>query len=303
VQTDLEKYKATATVVWEFESDLDHHKAIEQARADLSQQLSALQPQRVGVRLDKHKKSKNIVLGEFPSEEVLRHVTNGDQKHEYKIGDKSYFARMNSHRYFVFRASRSCAACGIEGTAMRLEQHPCDKSPHFNLYAIEDGKSILMTKDHIQAKSTGGEDRLSNYQTMCCICNNLKGSDPLTLAEIRHLRHIYNKYNRKLTRKKLNARMRVERAKLVIHTDPKEKPTKPRTFVAKCDLLIMRTPEGVLEGMSAYEAVDRGEKMIAVACVKKGSQLRLACVEGKKLGVKFNDERYGLFLGYADCPN
>ena len=68
----MEKYKATATVVWEFESEFDHHKAIEQIKADLSQHLSILEPQKIGVRLDKHKKPKIVILGEFPSEEVLQ---------------------------------------------------------------------------------------------------------------------------------------------------------------------------------------------------------------------------------------
>jgi 5-methylcytosine-specific restriction endonuclease McrA len=33
-----------------------------------------------------------------------------------------------------------------------------------------------MTRDHVIAKSLGGQDFLSNMQTMCRICNNKKGS-------------------------------------------------------------------------------------------------------------------------------
>jgi 5-methylcytosine-specific restriction endonuclease McrA len=46
---------------------------------------------------------------------------------------------------------------------------------HFNLYAIDDnGDEILMTKDHIIPKSKGGRNHLSNYQPMCCVCNQKK---------------------------------------------------------------------------------------------------------------------------------
>jgi 5-methylcytosine-specific restriction endonuclease McrA len=208
------KYRATATVVWEFESDLDYQESIEEARSLFLQNLIDIKFQRVGIKLEKYKKPNNLILGEFPASEIFQHVTDSEKRKEFKIDNKSYFVRMNSHRYFVFLANQCCVSCGIRGTIMRLEQHPSDKSPHFNLYAIEGGKYVLMTKDHIRAKSNGGEDSLSNYQTMCCVCNNLKGSDFLTLKEIRHLRAIYNENRDKLTRKKLNARMRLERNKI-----------------------------------------------------------------------------------------
>jgi 5-methylcytosine-specific restriction endonuclease McrA len=48
-------------------------------------------------------------------------------------------------------------------------------SAHFNLYAEEDGKFRLMTKDHIIPKSKGGANHLDNLQTMCDRCNHRKG--------------------------------------------------------------------------------------------------------------------------------
>lgn len=92
-----------------------------------------------------------------------------------------YAVRINSLRYHVFAESAVCCACGIQGTLMCLEYNPSDKlcktkRAHFNLYAIKDGKRVLMTKDHIFPKSLGGTDDLSNLRTMCFPCNFAKGT-------------------------------------------------------------------------------------------------------------------------------
>jgi hypothetical protein len=63
-------------------------------------------------------------------------------------------------------------SCGRVGYLWRLESN--GGLPHLNLYA-QDG--VMMTKDHIIAKSKGGPDSLLNYQVMCSICNRKKGSD------------------------------------------------------------------------------------------------------------------------------
>lgn len=65
--------------------------------------------------------------------------------------------------------------------------------PHFNLYAEESGERVLMTKDHKIPVARGGKDVMDNYQTMCAICNNIKGKDILHLDDLRALRALYNK--------------------------------------------------------------------------------------------------------------
>jgi len=70
----------------------------------------------------------------------------------------------------------NCAECGLEGTLFALEKHSWDKVYHLNLWGInENGQEVLMTHDHILARSLGGADNLSNTQTMCTVCNFRKG--------------------------------------------------------------------------------------------------------------------------------
>jgi hypothetical protein len=73
-----------------------------------------------------------------------------------------------------------CARCGTIGEFFIKEKHH-EREPYFHLafYAIDgNGNWILMTKDHIIPKSKGGKDCLDNFQPMCRICNEDKGSDP-----------------------------------------------------------------------------------------------------------------------------
>ena len=111
---------------------------------------------------------------------------------------------MNSQRYFVFKNNNKCASCGLEGTKLILDLNPGDKSPHFNLYGEEDGRLVLMTKDHIVPRSKGGENVIGNYQTMCSICNNLKGNYDLTIENCQELRELHRNKD-KITRKELRS--------------------------------------------------------------------------------------------------
>jgi 5-methylcytosine-specific restriction endonuclease McrA len=90
-----------------------------------------------------------------------------------------HMVKMTSLRYQTFSKSTRCVCCGIEGTVFLLELPDNDGNicrPHFNLYAEREGRLVQMTKDHIQPKSKDGRDHINNMQTMCHICNELKGS-------------------------------------------------------------------------------------------------------------------------------
>lgn len=94
-----------------------------------------------------------------------------------QINDE-YTVKPFSQRYeLFFTKSTTCVACGLEGTHFTLERFEHDVHAHLNLYGInEEGEEVLLTKDHIQPKSKGGLNDLSNYQTMCKSCNNAKGN-------------------------------------------------------------------------------------------------------------------------------
>ena len=115
--------------------------------------------------------------------EVLSHVPQGgpvDNKGIKRVFNGELI-NINSLRLHTFKISTRCVSCGLEGTHFAAERtarknQPLKESYHLNLYAMKNGKEILMTKDHIKPLSKGGPDELSNLQTMCCKCNSKKGS-------------------------------------------------------------------------------------------------------------------------------
>lgn len=92
--------------------------------------------------------------------------------------------KKNSPRMVLFKTKGTrCVSCGIEGTTFILETQSKEVTPHLNLYAVDDaGGLILMTKDHHQPRSRGGDNALSNYNTMCAPCNTFK-ADKLPTPE------------------------------------------------------------------------------------------------------------------------
>lgn len=202
-------YKSIVTLTWKFESHLSEEECLNKAKQQLDEILNT-KPQgadydgfAVQVDLAKMKDRKKLVhLGMFALDDVFPHITIEDLKKDFVIDGKVYQVRMNSDRYHVFKNNPSCVSCGIEGKHMVLDMNPGDSSPHFNLYAEEHGRLVLMTKDHILAKSKGGLDALENYATMCSVCNNLKGNFDLTNSQVAELRILHNN-EAKIPRKEL----------------------------------------------------------------------------------------------------
>lgn len=129
-------------------------------------------------------------LAQFDPDEILalRLPLEDKTKVVFHADGRRLKVRMNSIRYHLFARSRVCACCSREGTVMMLDVHRNIYSrAHFNLYAVEGGKLILLTRDHIVPRSKGGRDHLDNLQTLCTECNAFKGDKDMTLGELRAL--------------------------------------------------------------------------------------------------------------------
>lgn len=104
---------------------------------------------------------------------------------KYYVLPNGYKVKPNSLRYQTFDRNLTCVECGLKGRFLALEKCLSDiggdegdkegQGYHLNFYALdENGKEILMTKDHIIPKSKGGPDHINNMQTMCTHCNAKK---------------------------------------------------------------------------------------------------------------------------------
>jgi len=130
-------------------------------------------------------------LGEVAFDDVFPFITFEKSRREYVVNGVAYSVKMDSERYHLFKESRACSACGLVGTRLMLDIIRGANSPHFNLYAEENGALVLMTKDHIIPRSAGGTNALDNLRTMCAPCNEVRGSyDSLTLEQICELRRL-----------------------------------------------------------------------------------------------------------------
>ncbi len=300
----MTKYRLTATVQWEVDATRSSLPVtLEEERARLESLIQQGFPEaRVVARADKLKeKVEKIRLGEFRPDEVLPYITKDDTRRDYEIDGKKYSVRMNSHRYFIFRENMACVACGIVGDLMLLEQHPHDKNPHFNLYAIDGNKLILMTKDHIQPKSCGGEDIHSNYQTMCIVCNNLKGSANMTLAGIASVRAVYDENKGKLTKKKLHLLIEETKKQLAqpwpdkltaIPQETKERRSALRKSRAdavetKVDINLWRIKDETI-GCSVYDGSPEG--MAHFGCIRRGTELEPLAAHAGRVLVQLGNE-------------
>lgn len=211
-------YKTSVIIVVESEGDVDPHKQV----VELFDEL--LPPQfEFTVSTPQEVKRKIKVLGEFTPDEVLPFICENHGRHTYEVGDKTFSVRMDSHRYHTFQKSMTCAACGIEGFIFLLELPPDSPHPHFNLYAIEHGQKLLMTKDHIRSKAHGGPDHYDNYQTMCATCNRLKGSAHLSLEAIARLRQLHNQGRRGGAKKCVISTLRRAKQKMTLPLESGER--------------------------------------------------------------------------------
>lgn len=81
-----------------------------------------------------------------------------------------------------------CRICGCKGSYFAKEKYPEEPYFHLNLYALKEGREVLMTKDHITPIVKGGRDRLNNFQTLCVECNRKKGNATETAVKKKNLK-------------------------------------------------------------------------------------------------------------------
>lgn len=305
------RYRVNVSFSYDFETEKDHSEAQLEAEESLNQLTADIVLTRKHVRLEKLKQPKyRIRLAEFSIEDVLPYISREERKREYKVGEKIYEVRMDSSRYFVFRENLCCSACGLEGIKFCLELSPSDKNPHFNLYGLENGRLILMTKDHMQPKSYGGIDIHSNYQTMCAICNNLKGSSNIPLEKIKELRKLYDD-NKNLPRKRL--RKLLEEAKdhfkqphAISHIPKKNRKaylaqlkSSEDAVVTNVDLRIWKLKTGYLVGKSIYET--SLNEAVEMASIRIGTILNPISNANSRVMVKLSSgEECEIYQGYLE---
>lgn len=289
------RYKVTGTVTWQVESDSDEN-AMNLANEEMSKFPTGFDLRLL--RLDKLKeKIEKVKLGEFSIDDVIPYISERKIKKEYECNGAKYLVNMNSPRYFIFRENLACVVCGLVGTRMFLEYHPKDRSPHFNLYGEDNGQLILMTKDHIHARSFGGEDLHSNYALMCQTCNSTKGNLNLTLENVRELRELYAQNTNKISKKQLHVLMDEHRRKLakpwrsykelIIEKLAK---TSPDCMVTNCDLNVIKIDDDLVT-QHIYGSIEN-----RIGCIKKWTYIEpllsfgdiMLCEISKDLSVKIN---------------
>lgn len=124
------------------------------------------------MQLNDSRHSGNTHIAQFTPEFVFDLMEKEDRVKLYELK-----INLASQRYKVFKKSCACAYCGVVGRIMCLDVKRTRRSNgHFNLYGIKpSGQVVMLTKDHIIPKSSGGLNIIDNYQTLCEPCNINKG--------------------------------------------------------------------------------------------------------------------------------
>ena len=83
----------------------------------------------------------------------------------------------NDLRYETFLNQTYCVECGLKASFIAIERSDYHGGIfHLNLYSLQNGIEVLMTRDHILPKSQNGSEHIENMQTMCTHCNGKKGA-------------------------------------------------------------------------------------------------------------------------------
>lgn len=139
---------------------------------DELRELISHRPQLTMLQKSKIKRNRRGMIDNF----IMLHCPN----------NQVFLTKTNSFRLQKLVREPSCVTCYVTGNMWLLQAQNPFTRPHLNLYHVGDyhnkyNKSVencfnMMTMDHIMPKSLGGTNAHSNIQTMCLICNQIKGN-------------------------------------------------------------------------------------------------------------------------------
>lgn len=317
---DALNFRVCACLVWDIEGADSKDHAFNTAHQRLQQilkQAGLLDKVETRLQINPLKPPRhNPRVAIYNPDDILQFVTAENSQREFVVDGKSYAVSMASSRYQLFIKNRSCCACGIVGTKMILELHqggergPEGKSQkaHFNLYAEENGRLVLMTKDHIKSRARGGPNHMDNYQPMCMICNNLKGSADFTPEEVAELRRIYNQYRTTLSSPMLHAKLRKEKRRLVVLREQAAIAIKGEMQKSEADRLAQHDVIVNICELAIWHAGDRyfikpTSEAVTPECVRVGTipagvEFQPKGVLKRRVFINWNNEDLPVFYGY-----
>ena len=111
-------------------------------------------------------------LKTYPIDVIFEYIKKNPDE-EFYIDEEGNSCKLRRAKLYPI-IGHTCKHCGVIGSFFSLDEWK-DKSKHFDLYGIDkDGKKVLITIDHITAKSKGGKNHHTNYQCLCKKCNEIK---------------------------------------------------------------------------------------------------------------------------------
>lgn len=130
-------------------------------------------------------------VGELPVDDVMPLIGDGSGRNVTveRLMFNGIFVKVRIRDTFaVFKRQPFCVGCGEKAVKWLVVQRKtnCWSINGYNLILVTKD-SVPLTIDHILARSKGGKDAMSNYQTMCFGCNNDK--DKMSFEEFKQKYH------------------------------------------------------------------------------------------------------------------